>query len=163
MKFNTSGEDDGSERRTHYFMEDCDRLAWPQISSETSLTSSTNPLPSLSNDEDLLDFELESETCHHRSQLNHKYLIDTSSRRSRHSSSDDGGVTTTSSEKDYSFFANDQVVSGLSVNVAFFPDASRSAGESSSTEEDMVAVPAGGDGDGNGRSGKSRKNRKKKK
>lgn len=152
-------------------MEDCDRLTWPQASSTTSLTSS-NPLPSLSHDEDLLDFELESETClrsppnHH---VHHKYLTDntatSSARGSRHSSGD-GGSATTPADKEYSFFASDEVVSGLSVNVAFFPDASRSAGESSSNEEDVVAVSVGSEGcdDGSGRADrKSRKNRKKKK
>lgn len=147
-------DDDGGERRTHYFMEE-DRLNWPQ----TSLTSS-NPLPSLTNDEDLLDFELESETCL-RSPPNHrKYLIDTSSRS--HNKSPEVS-STASGDKDYSFFANDEVVSGMSVNVAFFPDASRSAGESSSNEEDVVTVETSG-GEGESRTErKSRKNRKKKK
>ena len=135
-------------------MED-DRLNWPQ----TSLTSS-NPLPSLNNDEDLLDFELESEMCL-RSPPNHKYLIDTSAHRT-HNKSPAELMSTVSGDKDYSFFASDEVVSGVSVNVAFFPDASRSAGESSSNEEDVVAVETSAD-DGSRGERKSRKNRKKKK
>ena len=128
-----------------------DRLNWPQ----TSLSSS-NPPASLNNDEDLLDFELESETCM-RSPPPHRYAMD--SHRLRHSSNSSRDSVV--AEKDYSFFASDEVVSGLPVDVAFFPDVSRSAGESSSAEEDVVTVPPTDDCSRGG--SKSKKNRKKKK
>lgn len=128
-------------------------LNWPQ----TSLSSS-NPPASLNNDEDLLDFELESETCNMRSPPSHRYAMD--SHRLRHSSNSSRDSVV--AEKDYSFFANDEVVSGSGVDVAFFPDVSRSAGESSSAEEDVVTVPPADDSSPRGGS-KSKKNRKKKK
>lgn len=146
-------EDDGSERRTHYFMDD-ERVNWPQTS-----ISSSNPPASLNNDEDLLDFELESETCLRSPPVPPRFTIDSLNRNSstNKDTSEVSGV-----DKDYSFFASDEVVSGLPVDVAFFPDALRSAGESSSNEEDIVTVPPF-DQDGSGPGRKSKKNRKKKK
>ena len=132
---------------------DDDRLNW----SPSSLLASSNPPPSLlSNDEALLDlnFEFDSDmtTCPSLSSqpLNIKGKM-------RHSSKGDD-----SSSDNYSFFASDEVVTGQSVDVAFFPDASRSAGESSSNEEDVVTVSSSLD-DGSKTEKKSRKNRKKKK
>ena len=126
-------------------------MNWPQ----TSL-SSNHAIHSDTNEEDLLDFELESESCPSRHPVSHisnsKYLG-----KIRHSSKEEA---TTSNDKDYSFFANEEVISGLSVNVAFFPDA-RSAGESSSTEEDAVVDVTSSSDDRIER--KSKKNRKKKK
>merc|ERR1712035_11706 len=120
-------EEEANERRRHYFMEE-ERMNWPQ----TSL-SSNHAMNSDTNEEDLLDFELENESCPSRHPVSHisssKYLG-----KIRHSSKEEA---TTNNDKDYSFFANGEVISGLSVDVAFFPDA-RSAGESSSTEEDVV-------------------------
>lgn len=124
---------------------------------QSSMTSS-NPPASLNNDEDLLDFELESETCVRPPPLHPKYVIDSMNRHVNPKDQSD----VLSADKDYSFFANDEVVSGVSVDVAFFPDASRSAGESSSAEEDVVAVAAS-DPDGSRGDRKNRKNRKKKK
>jgi hypothetical protein len=136
-------DEEGNERRTHYFMEE-DRLNWPQNSSLTS----SNPPASYTNEDDLLDFELENENCiRHPS----KYLD-----KIRHSSRDE-----TAADRDYSFFANGEVVSGVSVDVAFFPDACRSAGESSSNEEDIVAIVSNDDSSRLDR--KTKKNRKKKK
>lgn len=129
---------------------DDDRLNWPQTS-----ISSSNPPTSLNNDEDLLDFELESETSLRSPPMAPKFAIDSLNRNSL--AKDNQEI-----EKDYSFYANDEVVSGLSVDVAFFPDASRSAGESSSNEEDVVTVPTC-DQDGSRSDRKSKKNRKKKK
>ncbi len=150
-KFYLSEEEDGSERRTHYFMDD-ERLNWPQTS-----VSSSNPPASLNNDEDLLDFELESETCMRTPSMHPKFGIDSLGRNSSTGKDNQDGV-----EKDYSFFVSDEVVSGsVPVDVAFFPDATRSAGESSSNEEDIVTVPTY-DQDGSGPR-KSKKNRKKKK
>lgn len=133
---------------------DDERLNWPQTS-----VSSSNPPASLNNDEDLLDFELESETCLRSPPMPPKFAIDSQSRNSAAAKDNQEmpGV-----DKDYSFFASDEVVSGLSVDVAFFPDASRSAGESSSNEEDVVTVPTC-DQDGSRSDRKSKKNRKKKK
>ena len=119
----------------------------------TSITSS-NPPTSLNHDEDLLDFELESETCVRP--LHSKYVIDSLNRHASPKEQSDA----LSADKDYSFFASDEVNSGVPVDVAFYPDASRSAGESSSTEEDVVAVSAD---DGSRGDRKNRKNRKKKK
>lgn len=150
IQFNliTLAEDDNGDRRTHYFMDD-ERLNWPQTS-----VSSSNPPTSLNNDEDLLDFELESETCLRSPPMPPRFAIDT-----RHPAAKDN-QDVSGIDKDYSFFANDEVVSGLSVDVAFFPDASRSAGESSSNEEDVVTMPTC---DGSRSDRKSKKNRKKKK
>jgi hypothetical protein len=150
--FPCSEEDDGSERRTHYFMDD-ERLNWPQTS-----VSSSNPPASLNIDEDLLDFELESETCLRSPSMPSKFAIDSLNRNSSTvKDNQDCG------DKDYSFFVSDEVVSGsVPVDVAFFPDATRSAGESSSNEEDIVTVPSF-DQDGSGPGRKSKKNRKKKK
>ncbi|XP_046644842.1 breast carcinoma-amplified sequence 3 homolog isoform X3 [Daphnia pulicaria] len=149
---NVPEEDDGSERRTHYFMDD-ERLNWPQTS-----VSSSNPPASLNIDEDLLDFELESETCLRSPSMPSKFAIDSLNRNSSTvKDNQDCG------DKDYSFFVSDEVVSGsVPVDVAFFPDATRSAGESSSNEEDIVTVPSF-DQDGSGPGRKSKKNRKKKK
>ena len=147
------GDDDGSERRTHYFMDD-ERLNWPQTS-----VSSSNPPASLNNDEDLLDFELESETSLRSPPTSlPKFNHDSASHRQL-AAKDNGGHEV---DKDYSFFASDEIVSGVSVDVAFFPDASRSAGESSSNEEDVVTVPTC-DQDGSRSDRRSKKNRKKKK
>ena len=131
---------------------DDERLNWPQTS-----VSSSNPPASLNNDEDLLDFELESETCLRSPPMPPKYGIESLGRHSAPKDNQESAV-----DKDYSFFASDEVVSGLSVDVAFFPDASRSAGESSSNEEDVVTVPTC-DQDGSRSDRKSKKNRKKKK
>ena len=144
-------EEEGNERRTHYFMEE-ERLAWPQ----TSLSS--NAAVSDTNEEDLLDFELESETF----EKNSKYIEKLQPPSMRNSMKNSTIKDDSMADKDYSFFANGQVLSGLSVDVAFFPDASRSTGESSSTEED-VAVAVSNDGDNSPMERKSKKNRKKKK
>lgn len=122
---------------------------------QTSITSS-NPPTSLNHDEDLLDFELESETCVRPPPLHSKYVADS---MNRHVSPKEQSETL-SADKDYSFLASDEVNSGVPVDVAFYPDASRSAGESSSTEEDVVAVSTD---DGSRGDRKNRKNRKKKK
>ena len=132
-----------------------DRLAWPQH----SLLSSNVPTSTsmLSNEEDLLDFELESETFNRQNQQMSAPLK--CAEKVRHQSRGEDSA----SEKDYSFIANVEVVGGSSsVDMAFFPDASRSAGESSSNEEDVIVVETL-DGDNSRTDRKTRKNRKKKK
>ena len=73
---------------------DDERLNWPQTS-----VSSSNPPASLNNDEDLLDFELESETCMRTPSMHPKFGIDSLGRNSSTGKDNQDGV-----EKDYSFF-----------------------------------------------------------